>query len=40
VGEEVTACIVLPALVTDGATFTVHLDPLDAVPPLRVRVRL
>jgi DnaJ-class molecular chaperone len=40
VREEVTACIVLPPLVTDGATFTVRLEPQDAVPPLRVRVRL
>jgi hypothetical protein len=40
VREDVTACITIPPFVADGATFTVHLDPEEAAPPLRVRVRV
>src|SRR5215831_3068447 len=38
--EDVTACIAIPPAVTEGATFTVRVDPHEATPPLRVRVRL
>jgi molecular chaperone DnaJ len=40
VREEVTVCIAIPPAVADGATFTVRVDRHDAVPPLRVRVRV
>jgi DnaJ-class molecular chaperone len=40
VREEVTVCLAIPPSVPDGATFTVHIDPRDAVPLLRVKVRL
>jgi DnaJ-class molecular chaperone len=40
VREEVTVRLDIPAAVHDGATFTVPLDPREAVPPLRVRVRV
>jgi DnaJ-class molecular chaperone len=39
VREDVTVCIAIPPSVVDGTTFTVRIDPQDAAPPLRVRVR-
>jgi molecular chaperone DnaJ len=37
--DQVIACVAIPPGVADGTTFTVRASPLDAVPPLRVRVR-
>jgi DnaJ-class molecular chaperone len=37
--DDVIACVAFPPDVADGMTFTVRASPLDAVPPLRVRVR-
>jgi len=39
VREDVTVCISFSPFVSDGATFSVRVDPGDASPPLRVRVR-
>jgi DnaJ-class molecular chaperone len=39
VREDVTVCIVLPPAVTDGATFSVRVDPEEVAPPVRVRAR-
>jgi len=39
VPEEVTVCISIPPAVSDGASFTVHVDEIDDTPPLRLRVR-
>jgi DnaJ-class molecular chaperone len=40
VREEVTACITIPPFVTDGATFSVAVDPGEEARPLRIRVRV
>lgn len=39
VREDVTVGIVVPPACPDGVTFIVHVDPEEATPPVRVRVR-